>query len=456
MPVFTGMTVDGYHPSLTLSRQGGGSGAQQQDGGAKIGYRGRNEERWPTQMRVPEFQGVVLADDADDLLQPVAGVLAISRMLIALADAGVREAVVVPALAPDAAARLEREVARAGRRISIARALRADRPDGICLVLGSGAIPSASLLRRLARRPAPTVAVDALGTPQLAILKARDLHRFHDPPAAHRAALEDPAELIPLSDPHAADRAVLAETTKATDGIVSRLFNRPVSQRLSALFVRLAWIRPAHLTVATALIAPVMFACLAFGGAAGLAAGCLLFHAASVADGLDGEVARATFRTTARGAKLDTAVDMATNLLFLLGLSVGLLQGSDALHGYVGLAGFGAFLCGALALALLIRIGPGGGSFDVLTIAYSRKFADHRTARALGGVFGCVMKRDFFALLFAVLGVVGLAWLIPWLVAAMAGPWLVVIALCAGVILRRDSAELLPDHIRPVFRPPAE
>ena len=58
------------------------------------------------------------------------------------------------------------------------------------------------------------------------------------------------------------------------------------------------------------------------GGEAGLVLGGLLFHAASVLDGVDGEMARATLRTSPSGATLDSAVDLATNFLFLAGITV--------------------------------------------------------------------------------------------------------------------------------------
>ena len=65
-----------------------------------------------------------------------------------------------------------------------------------------------------------------------------------------------------------------------------------------------------------------MFWGMLAGGKAGLILGAILFQAASVIDGVDGEMARATFRATDLGATLDSAVDMATNFLFVLGLTI--------------------------------------------------------------------------------------------------------------------------------------
>ena len=81
-----------------------------------------------------------------------------------------------------------------------------------------------------------------------------------------------------------------------------------------------------------------------FGGAPGLIAGGLLFHAASVFDGVDGEMARATWRSSRAGASFDSIVDVLTNLFFVLGLTLNLA----ASHGRI------ALVLGGLSLGLLL------------------------------------------------------------------------------------------------------
>lgn len=137
-----------------------------------------------------------------------------------------------------------------------------------------------------------------------------------------------------------ASRAFLKATGKREDGLVSRYLNRPVSRSISALLLRFAAIRPIHATAGTALLAIMMLAALVFGGETGAIAGALLFHAASVFDGVDGEIARATHRTSPAGARLDSLIDAATNLAFLGGLSFNLFsrgQGEAALAGLIGI-----------------------------------------------------------------------------------------------------------------------
>jgi CDP-alcohol phosphatidyltransferase len=113
---------------------------------------------------------------------------------------------------------------------------------------------------------------------------------------------------------------------KDADGPVSRWLNRPVSTRLS---MALAPLRPAP-----DLVSLVAFA-LGLAGAALLAAGqglagALLVHASSVADGMDGEVARLQLRGGPRGALLDGVLDRVADGAVLAGLGLWALDGHDA------------------------------------------------------------------------------------------------------------------------------
>jgi choline kinase/phosphatidylglycerophosphate synthase len=127
-------------------------------------------------------------------------------------------------------------------------------------------------------------------------------------------------------DVRAAKRALRRSLTKDADGPVSRLLNRPLSTRLSMV---LAPLRPAP-----DLVSLVAFA-LGLAGAALLAAGQglaggLLVHASSVADGIDGEVARLQLRGGPRGALLDGLLDRVGDAAILAGLGLWALEGHDA------------------------------------------------------------------------------------------------------------------------------
>jgi choline kinase/phosphatidylglycerophosphate synthase len=124
-------------------------------------------------------------------------------------------------------------------------------------------------------------------------------------------------------DTRAARMALRRSLGKDTDGPVSRWLNRPLSTRIS---MALAPLRPAP-----DLVSLVAFA-LGLAGATLLAAGrgvagALLVHASSVADGVDGEVARLQLRGGPRGALLDGVLDRVADAAILAGLGLWALDG---------------------------------------------------------------------------------------------------------------------------------
>jgi choline kinase len=119
-------------------------------------------------------------------------------------------------------------------------------------------------------------------------------------------------------DARAARVALRRSLGKDADGPVSRWLNRPLSTRLSMI---LAPLRPAP-----DLVSLVAFT-LGLAGAALLAAGQglaggLLVYASSVADGVDGEVARLQLRGGPRGALLDGLMDRVGDAAILAGLGL--------------------------------------------------------------------------------------------------------------------------------------
>ncbi len=246
--------------------------------------------------------------------------------------------------------------------------------------------------------------------------------------------------------PRKAERWLVRQSIKASDGMVSRYLNRPISTRITRMLIPYS-IRPAQFTALLALGTLAMLAMLVTGNPVLLAAGCVAYHILSVLDGTDGELARVKFMSTDWGARLDTSVDMATNLLFVVGLHIGLYRIYGGDYAVVGeFVVFGIGLC-ILLLMLLVRFGPGGGSFDILARAIEVRIVGRpRLQRLVAGSMK-LFKRDFYALLFAVLGVLGFARIIPWfLILGIAG-LLTAIVLNASYILRAQAEDILPEHI---------
>jgi 1L-myo-inositol 1-phosphate cytidylyltransferase / CDP-L-myo-inositol myo-inositolphosphotransferase len=304
----------------------------------------------------------------------------------------------------------------------LARAFAEAQCDGpLVLVLDGGGGLSPLTLAEIARL-APGVVIELRTQADGPVIAGESL-----PDAATIAALlaGDAPLPPPPADPQAAleaaARAVIRATAKPGDGIVSRHLNRPVSQACSALLLRLAWVRPGHATVLTAVIALAMLACLLTGTVAGLIAGAALFQLASVADGIDGEIARATFRTSPQGAAWDSGVDAATNLGFLAGVIANLWLRGEAGTAIIGLAGLGILALGMGLLGLHARSRGEPLHFDgAKKILGTRESALTRWLRYL-------TMRDFYCLFLAVMIAAGLVGAALAIFAVAAAGWLVTV-----------------------------
>lgn len=325
----------------------------------------------------PEETTVLAPRGLKEASRPVAGVSHLGRALIAADREGARHAVVLLADCPRLKAQVTDELARAGAAITIDWS-----------------------------PPEVTAAIGAVG----------------------------------LGDPKTLQRQVLLATGKASDGLVSRWLNRPISRAITARVLAIPGVRPWHLTLVTAAIAIGMFAALVSGRPLGLIAGALLFHLASVVDGVDGEMARATYRSSRMGAIMDTSVDMATNLIFTLGVTIGLTRLHGAIYAKVGGLAFVFYVAGVMLLAALVRRSARGPSFDLLKGVYSQRFPSGLLA-FLATLARVITSRDFFAFVFAVLAIAGLAVVIPWLLMVAAAFWVtVILAAAPSVIAQGDEA----------------
>jgi CDP-L-myo-inositol myo-inositolphosphotransferase len=126
------------------------------------------------------------------------------------------------------------------------------------------------------------------------------------------------------ADVRRADRLVAAGAArKAADGPVARLLNRRLSWRLSLLLLR-AGVSPDAATLLAFLLALLAAGALAAGHEwwAALLAGGILTQIASIVDGVDGEIARASLRASPGGAFLDSVLDRIADAALLAGLAL--------------------------------------------------------------------------------------------------------------------------------------
>jgi phosphatidylglycerophosphate synthase len=248
------------------------------------------------------------------------------------------------------------------------------------------------------------------------IMERGDVPRRQAPPGA----------LFDVSSPRARRRAtwsILKSTAKPSDGWIARRFNRPVSRLVSFVLLRLG-LRAWH---ASALALLVGFAGAVVGSLPGfwpfVGLG-VLFHLASVFDGVDGEVARSTLTESEAGARLDVWVDSLTYLVCLAGLTVGWLRegaGQQVLlwAAAVIVAVVATILRGEGFLARHAPNAPQGKRFALITrtVRQAARTSDRRFLVFAARGF-TLLHRDVYAALFLLASLSGSRAAIPLLICA--------------------------------------
>ncbi|HYN47156.1 MAG TPA: CDP-alcohol phosphatidyltransferase family protein [Allosphingosinicella sp.] len=196
---------------------------------------------------------------------------------------------------------------------------------------------------------------------------------------------------------------IVRATGKPGDGLVSRWLNRPISQRITVLVLEIPGARPVHLTIVNALLALALIPVLLLGGEAGLVLGGILFQSASVLDGVDGEMARATFRASPAGAALDSAVDAATNLLFIAGITAHLALRDGGAIGWIGGWALVVAVVGWLLIARRVRAAGAPFGLDL----FKRSGRVRGAADLVYWIVQTLSGRDCYAFLFMVFIIAG-------------------------------------------------
>ena len=165
------------------------------------------------------------------------------------------------------------------------------------------------------------------------------------PPSAWWQDVDTPEDLKAVSN------RLRRSLTKEADGPISRYLNRPISTRASMALAHLP-IHPDVVSVLAFLFALAGAWTLAVG--AGVAGG-LLVLAASILDGVDGEIARLRIRASAAGALLDGVLDRLGDAVVLGGLALWALdEGGDP--GFVVILTVAATAGAMLSMATKDRI----------------------------------------------------------------------------------------------------
>jgi phosphatidylglycerophosphate synthase len=273
--------------------------------------------------------------------------------------------------------------------------------DRIALIPSDCLVDAATLarVRTTACNGQPVTVRGAVGGASIVVGARRDLAGIQSAEAAHTLAAGaapvslDGALCIPVPDARAAAAAErelvrqLAAQTADTDGPIARL-DRAISTRLSRHLVRTP-LRPNHITSIGAAIGFLGAWCLAQGTYGFGLVGTLLFWAAVIIDGCDGEVARLKFQESRFGYLYDVTTDNLVHVAIFIGLGAGIYRAAPngALPWLIALL-VGGFLCATAATMLTLVRQPAAHRPP------PRSARGKLRARLLRG-FEALMNRDF-------------------------------------------------------------
>ncbi len=208
---------------------------------------------------------------------------------------------------------------------------------------------------------------------------------------------------------------------KATDGWFSRTIDRRVSLAITRRIIRLP-LHPHVVTLFTLLVGVASGWCAARGDYLGLASGGVLFLAASILDGVDGEIARAKLLQSKTGEWLDTVCDDLTNVVFILGLALG-MPGRPFGTFWLALGLFSLAVF-AVTLAVMYRsLAGSGGKGTLLEFQEAVRRPGYRPGplKALLVSLQPLIKRDFYGHAFMLCSVLNLPGviLVGWTIGAV-------------------------------------
>lgn len=148
----------------------------------------------------------------------------------------------------------------------------------------------------------------------------------------------------------------LAESTRESDGFLTRMVDRRISRRISPWLAR--WgVRPNWITLMGTLIGLTGAWLLSQVTYEAHLAGTLMFLAAVIFDGVDGEVARLALQESVFGHYLDIVTDNLVHVAVFVGLALGLSRATgNVSYLYVLLGLLGGFgLCALSVYQILLK-----------------------------------------------------------------------------------------------------
>lgn len=223
-----------------------------------------------------------------------------------------------------------------------------------------------------------------------------------------------------------AEKVLLNACRKPTDGIVSRNLNRHISIFISSYLVKTP-LSANQFTIFVLFLGFLTGYLASLGTYVSFAIAGVLFQLTSILDGVDGEMSKLRYTQSKFGEWLDTICDNISYVVFFVGTVVGLYKsGYPYIHilGPVALFGLSALL---FVMFFYILKFSNSGSL----LAVQSDFADKKSEAWWSGILiKCypVIKRDFFALFFMFLALLGKPeWVVFLLGLATHIAWMVIV-----------------------------
>ena len=194
--------------------------------------------------------------------------------------------------------------------------------------------------------------------------------------------------------------STLQRTGKPTDGWVSRHCNRPISRVASFALISLG-LKASHASLITLMVGLAAALIAAQPGYGAFVVTGVLFQLASVLDGVDGEIARATHTESDAGARLDAIVDQITYVACFFGLTVGWIREGHGADAFVWTSAVGMALVFTLIRGgrFVARYAP-DASFVFIDRSVRRRARSDQSRLRLAPALFTLMRRDLFAIIF--------------------------------------------------------
>ena len=148
------------------------------------------------------------------------------------------------------------------------------------------------------------------------------------------------------------ERALWASITSSCDGLIDRVFNRPVSRPLSKLLVHTP-VSPNAVSLASIFVGLLAAGLFAVGEYTASIIAAILFQISAVIDCIDGDLARVMFKESAFGKWLDLAGDQVVHVAVFGGIALGLMKSTPGTSApWLGLS---AIVGALLSFAVVVR-----------------------------------------------------------------------------------------------------